>query len=85
MTVVAERLRRVTIRLEESISNITMIGELLEQPLCMRQIDKFLFGYSRDRKGVVVNYHCVKVANTVHTSTGSGGNTDQFVAMVYEI
>lgn len=50
----------------------------------MRPIDKFLYGYSRDHKGRVINYHRVFVSNTVHTSTGSGGNTDQFVGMLYE-
>lgn len=50
----------------------------------MRPINKFLYGYSRDHKGLVINYHRVFVSNTVHTSTGSGGNTDQFVGMLYE-
>lgn len=38
-----------------------------------------LLGFSRDHKGRIVNRHPIEVANTVHTSTGSGGNTDQFV------
>ena len=50
----------------------------------MKPSDKFRYGYSRDRKGRVINYHRVFVSNTVHTSTGSGGNTDQFAVMVYE-
>lgn len=61
-----------------------MSGERLEQKLSMRPIDKFLYGYSRDRKGRVINYHRVFVSNTVHTSTGSGGNTDQFAGVLYE-
>lgn len=32
----------------------------------------------------IINYHKVLVSNTVHTSTGSGGNTDQFVGVLYE-
>ena len=32
------------------------------------------------KKGKVVNRRLVDVANTIHTSTGSGGNTDSFVA-----
>lgn len=36
--------------------------------------------YTRDKKGKVVNRRLVDVANTIHTSTGSGGNTDSFVA-----
>ena len=35
--------------------------------------------YTRDKKGNVVNRHLKDVANTVHTSTSSGGNTDCFV------
>ena len=35
--------------------------------------------YTRDKKGNVVDRHLKDVANTVHTSTGSGGNTDCFV------
>lgn len=35
--------------------------------------------YTRDKKGNVVDRHLKDVANTVHTSTGSGGNTDFFV------
>lgn len=35
--------------------------------------------YTRDKKGNVVDLHLRDVANTVHTSTGSGGNTDCFV------
>lgn len=50
----------------------------------MKPSDKYLYGYSRDNKGKIINYHKVLVSNTVHTSTGSGGNTDQFVGMLYE-
>lgn len=42
-----------------------------------RYID--LLGYTRGKSGDVDNYHPVSVANTLHTSSGSGGNTDQFV------
>jgi|GEM_PF-3556875 C-5 cytosine-specific DNA methylase len=38
-----------------------------------------ILGYTRDRKGKVKNYHSNEIANTVHTATGHGGNTDQFV------
>lgn len=39
---------------------------------------KFL-GYTRNKKGEVVNRHLQEISNTIHTSTGSGGNTDCFV------
>ena len=53
-----------------------MYGEQQVQGLSMKPSDKFLYGYSRDHKGKIINYHKVLVSNTVHTSTGSGGNTD---------
>ncbi len=61
-----------------------MFGEQQVQKLSMKPSDKYLYGYSRDHKGKIINYHKVLVSNTVHTSTGSGGNTDQFVGMLYE-
>lgn len=36
--------------------------------------------YTRDSKGNTINKHLKDVANTVHQSTGSGGNTDCLVA-----
>lgn len=38
-----------------------------------------IIGYSRDSKGKVVSRHKVNKANTIHASTGGGGNTDQYV------
>jgi DNA (cytosine-5)-methyltransferase 1 len=38
-----------------------------------------IIGYTRDKDGVVVDRHLKDEANTLHSSTGSGGNTDQFV------
>lgn len=50
----------------------------------MKPNDVFIFGYTRDSKGIVTNYHKKTIANTVHTLTGKGGNTDQFAVFVYE-
>ena len=52
--------------------------------LFMKASNMFIYGYTRDSQGIVVNYHRVPVANTIHGRTGKGGNTDQFPAMVYE-
>ncbi len=38
-----------------------------------------ILGYTRDDKGNVESYHEKDVAGTIHTSSGNGGNTDQFV------
>ena len=38
-----------------------------------------IIGYTRDSSGKVTNRHLKDAAGTVHSSTGSGGNTDQFV------
>lgn len=39
-----------------------------------------IVGYTRDRKGNVTGRHLKETANTIHSSTGSGGNTDQYAA-----
>lgn len=39
-----------------------------------------IVSYSRDSKGKTQNKHLNEIANTIHASTGSGGNTDCFVA-----
>lgn len=42
-------------------------------------VEPSIIGYTRDDKGAVQNYHEKEVAGTIHTSSGNGGNTDQFV------
>jgi DNA (cytosine-5)-methyltransferase 1 len=44
-----------------------------------------VIGYSRDSKGKVVSRHKINNANTIHKSSGGGGNTDQFVLNKSEI
>lgn len=44
-----------------------------------------ILGYTRDGKGNVTSRHEKEIAGTLHTSTGSGGNTDQFVRTHYRI
>lgn len=41
--------------------------------------DVKIVSYTRDAKGQIVNRHLRDISNTVHGSTGSGGNTDSFV------
>lgn len=41
----------------------------------------YVYGFTRDRCGKIVNYHPVSITNTLHASSGSGGNTDQFVCV----
>jgi DNA (cytosine-5)-methyltransferase 1 len=41
--------------------------------------DNYVIGYSRDDKGKVVSYHEKDECNTLHASSGTGNNTDQFV------
>jgi DNA (cytosine-5)-methyltransferase 1 len=43
------------------------------------QKDNYVLGYSRDKKGKVVSRHKKDIANTIHSSSGTGNNTDQFV------
>ncbi len=42
-------------------------------------VEPSIIGYTRDDKGNVTSRHEKEIAGTLHTSTGSGGNTDQFV------
>ncbi len=58
--------------------------EIVEQFLaktkrCEQTDGQTMLGYTRDKDGVNINYHPIAVANTLCTSSGSGGNTDQFV------
>ena len=43
------------------------------------QKDNYVLEYSRDKKGKVISRHQKDLANTIHSSSGTGGNTDQFV------
>lgn len=52
-------------------------GQILMEPK--------IVGYSRDEKGKITNHHLKDVANTLHTCTGSGRNTDQYVTTQYRI
>tara|TARA_R110000782_G_scaffold181131_1_gene271513 strand:+ start:41 stop:1000 length:960 start_codon:yes stop_codon:yes gene_type:complete len=49
------------------------------------QKDNYVLGYSRDRKGKVVSRHKKKLANTLHASSGSGNNTDQFINSIRKL
>jgi DNA (cytosine-5)-methyltransferase 1 len=45
-----------------------------------RELDaQAVVGYTRDAKGKVTNYHTKDIANTLHSSSGGGGNTDQYI------
>ena len=51
--------------------HIPKIIEMKEEPK--------IVSYSRDKKGKIENYHTKEVANTIHCSTGTRGNTAQYV------
>lgn len=53
------------------IPHTAILETVMEEP--------FILGYTRDDKGNVQNYHEKEIAGTLHTSSGQGGNTDQFV------
>ena len=40
-----------------------------------------IVGYTRDAKGKVTDRHLKDTAGTIHTASGQGGNTDQFVQL----
>lgn len=50
------------------------------QPL-LKVDDPKIIGYTRDAKGKVTDRHLKDTAGTIHTGSGGGGNTDQFVQL----
>ena len=42
-------------------------------------VEPKIIGYTRDAKGKVTDRHLKDEAGTIHSSSGGGGNTDQFV------
>jgi len=42
-------------------------------------VEPKIIGYTRDTKGKVTDRHLKDEAGTIHSSSGSGGNTDQFI------
>lgn len=53
-------------------------GGLIPKIIEMKENPKIV-SYSRDKKGKIENYHTKEVANTIHCSTGTRGNTAQYV------
>ncbi len=53
-------------------------GGLIPKIIEMKEKPKIV-SYSRDKKGNIENYHTKEVANTIHCSTGTRGNTAQYV------
>lgn len=53
-------------------------GGVIPKIIEMKEEPKIV-SYSRDKKGKIENYHTKEVANTVHCSTGTRGNTAQYV------
>ena len=55
------------------------VGKGVAQTLDTGCQQGIILGYTRDSKGNIVKRNIWENAGTIHTSTGSGGNTDQFV------
>lgn len=55
------------------------VGKEVAQTLDTAGNQALIIGYTRDSKGNVTKRHLKKEAGTIHTSSGLGGNTDQFV------
>ena len=45
----------------------------------------FIYGYTRDKKGKVIKRNKLNHSNTIHSATGSGGNTDQYASVNHKI
>ena len=57
----------------------TILSRDFKQPKMIMEEPKAV-SYTRDSKGKTQNKHLNEIVNTIHSSTGSGGNTDCFVA-----
>ena len=55
------------------------VGKEVAQTLDTQCNQGVIIGYTRDSKGKVISRHEKEIAGTIHTSSGSGGNTDQYV------
>jgi DNA (cytosine-5)-methyltransferase 1 len=60
------------------------VGKGVAQTLDTGCQQAVILGYTRDSKGKVVSRNIWEQAGTIHTSSGSGGNTDQFVMTINE-
>jgi DNA (cytosine-5)-methyltransferase 1 len=64
----------------EYIDSLKKVNEALKEK---RQ--QGVISYTRDSKGKVISRHINQQANTIHSATGGGGNTDQFYTDGYKI
>lgn len=56
------------------------------QPILKEVVQPKMIGYTRDAQGKVTDRHLKDYAGTIHTASGQGGNTDQFIKQPnYEI
>jgi len=51
----------------------------LDTACCQAVVEPKIIGYTRDAKGKVTDHHLKDTAGTIHTGSGGGGNTDQFI------
>lgn len=67
-----------TVSISPAITTPSGGGGLIPKIIEMKEEPKIV-SYSRDKKGKIENYHTKEVANTIHCSTGTRGNTAQYV------
>lgn len=56
-------------------------AQTLETSCNQAVVEPKIIGYTRDDKGKVTDRHLKDTAGTIHTGSGGGGNTDQFVQL----
>jgi DNA (cytosine-5)-methyltransferase 1 len=56
-------------------------AQTLETSCNQAVVEPKIIGYTRDAKGKVTDRHIKDTAGTIHTGSGGGGNTDQFVQL----
>jgi DNA (cytosine-5)-methyltransferase 1 len=55
------------------------------QPVIKYNDEAYILGYTRDEKGKVTKRNALNHSNSIHTTTGGGGNTDQFAVLNQQI
>jgi DNA (cytosine-5)-methyltransferase 1 len=69
----------VNLEFPDSETRRGRVGKQVAQTLDTGCNQGVILGYTRDKNGKVTSRHIKEEANTIHLSTGGGGNTDQFV------
>lgn len=75
----------LNLKFMESETRRGRVGKGVSQTIETGTQQAVVIGYTRNEKGKVIKRNINNVANTIHTQTGGGGNTDQFVGQLRQV